>query len=167
MMMPQHPRASASLNASSRSANARVLTPRSSTPSALKRGARWSDPFSVSTKATGAPAWYLRDRPNMIWTAVEIMLGLSRKYHAGAPVAFVDTEKGSDHLAPRFKALGVELLGVKTRAFADLLDAFKDAEARGCCGIIIDSATHFWDELRKSYAAKLNRAYGLKISDWG
>lgn len=101
------------------------------------------------------------------YTAAQLMIGLSEKYHARKPIAFVDTEKGSDHLKPLFDAHRVPLVGVKTRAFATLMAAFKEAEEAGCCGIIIDSATHFWDELKASYAKKLHRDFGLKLPDWG
>lgn len=52
-----------------------------------------------------------------------LALYLSKTYHGGAPVAFLDTEKGYDFVKPYFDQEGVEFLVDKTRAFIDLRDA--------------------------------------------
>jgi hypothetical protein len=79
-----------------------------------------------------------------------VALYLSKTFHGGAPVAFIDTEKGSDFMIDFFKAEGVELLVNKTRAFVDLRNAHAEALKLGCCALITDSATHFWQELLRT-----------------
>lgn len=81
------------------------------------------------------------------------------------PVMFIDTETGSDWVKPKFDAASIELLTAKTRAFADLLDAVREAEQSGSV-LIIDSVTHFWRELTETYAEKRNRKRGLEFQDW-
>lgn len=99
------------------------------------------------------------------YTASELALGLSKQTGNNKPVAFFDTETGSDFLIKKFEESGVELLVIKTRAFKDLLDFMKDAES-GCSVAIIDSITHVWQDLMDSYAKKLNRTRGLLFQDW-
>lgn len=99
------------------------------------------------------------------WTSALVAIGLSQRVKDGRPVAFFDTEAGSDYVLPLFNEAGVELLSVKTRAFSDLLDFVK--EASGTCSVaIVDSITHVWDELRDAYERKLDRTDGLEIWDW-
>lgn len=81
------------------------------------------------------------------------------------PVLFIDTETGSDWVKPRFDAAGIELHTAKTRSFADLLTANREAERSGSV-LIIDSITHFWRELTETYAEKRNRKRGLEFQDW-
>lgn len=84
-------------------------------------------------------------------------IGLSKTYHQNAPVAFLDTENGSDYLIPIFEAEGVPLLVVKSRAFKDMRQALTEAEAAGCCAYLVDSYTHPWQELCDSFKAKSRR----------
>jgi hypothetical protein len=88
-------------------------------------------------------------------TAALILLGMSKVYHQGAPVAFLDTENGSDYLVPIFEAEGVELLVVKSRAFTDMKGALREAEEAKCCGYLVDSYTHPWQELNDSLKKQL------------
>jgi AAA domain len=81
------------------------------------------------------------------------------------PVAFFDTETGSDWLIPDFKQAGVPLVVAKRRSFADLLAVMKEAEA-GASVLIIDSITHPWRELCESYMRAKKRTF-LGMDDWG
>ena len=90
---------------------------------------------------------------------------LSRRVGDGKPVAFFDTETGSDYVLPLFRDAGIELLVVKSRAFADLVEFVSEAESK-CSVAIVDSITHVWDELREAYEKKLGRTTGLEIWDW-
>jgi hypothetical protein len=90
-------------------------------------------------------------------TSAMIALGLSKTYHKGAPVAFFDTETGSDFIIELFETEGVELLVVKSRAFKDMRGALREAEAAGCCGYLVDSYTHPWLDLTGSFKAKSKR----------
>jgi hypothetical protein len=89
-------------------------------------------------------------------TSALIALGLSKTYHKSAPVAFMDTENGSDYLVPIFEAEGVPLVNFKSRAFKDMLAGIKEAEEAGACAYLVDSYTHPWQELNESLKKKLN-----------
>lgn len=82
------------------------------------------------------------------------------------PIAFADTEAGSDHVYDRFKPTlsKMGLLVTKTRAFMDLIEIVDEAE-KSCSILIVDSITHFWNEMLKSYMAKhkINR---LNLNHW-
>lgn len=90
-------------------------------------------------------------------TAAMLAIGLSKAYHAGAPVAFFDTENGSDYLVPIFAAEGVKLLVIKSRAFSDMRSGLKEAKDAGACAYIVDSYTHPWQELCDTFKAKSKR----------
>jgi len=106
-------------------------------------------------------------------TAIGLIAHMKQRDIAGAdkPAYFLDTETGSDWVLPDFKAVGIPVAQAKTRAFADLLAAVTEAEAKGSV-LIIDSVTHFWKELTECYArrkaADLKRSlYRLQLHDWG
>jgi len=84
--------------------------------------------------------------------------------YASKPVAYFDTEKGSDWLIPIFAKEGIPLVVAKKRAFADLVAAVKWAE-ENASALIIDSITHPWRELQESYLRKKQRSF-LQIDDW-
>ncbi len=85
-----------------------------------------------------------------------LALYLSKKHHGGAPIAFLDSEKGSDFALPICETEGVELLVNRTRAFVDLKNASKEAIAAGACALIGDSISHYWTELAKALKAEKN-----------
>lgn len=91
------------------------------------------------------------------FTASMLAQAISRQLGAEKPVAFFDTESGSDFLIPKFETAGIELLRVKSKAFSDLLAVGKEAEA-SCSVLIVDSVTHVWNELCEAYLAKINAA---------
>ncbi|MYD94134.1 MAG: AAA family ATPase [Chloroflexi bacterium] len=100
-------------------------------------------------------------------TATEIALGLAKLAPSGpAPIAFFDTEGGSDFMIPICEAAGVELLVARARSFEALMQFMAEARAAGAV-IIVDSISHTWDDLRESYEKKLRRKQGLEIWDWG
>lgn len=98
-------------------------------------------------------------------TASEIAIGLAKEYGGGKPVAFFDTETGSDYVLPLFGKHGVDLVRVKTQAFSDLIEFMKEAEAE-CSVAIIDSISHVWKELQESYKRK-KKIKDLQFQDWG
>src|SRR5688572_10913732 len=89
-------------------------------------------------------------------TSALVAIGLSKTFHANAPVAFLDTENGSDYLVPIFEAEGVPLLTVKSRSFQDMKSALREAEEGGCCAYLVDSYTHPWLELNDSLKKSKN-----------
>lgn len=105
------------------------------------------------------------------YTACQVAIGLYKAAakkempYAGRPVYFIDTEGGSDYVVDLFAKHDVPLLVAKTRAFADLVQAMKEAEANGSA-LIIDSITHFWTEFQESYKERKGRKRGLEFQDW-
>jgi hypothetical protein len=110
------------------------------------------------------------------YTATTVAVGLVQMMRelglpAGSkPIAFLDTENGSDWVRPRINAGGVELVTAKTRAFTDLLAAVPEAESSASV-LLIDSLTHFWVELCETYYARKAReykreSYRLQFQDW-
>ena len=105
------------------------------------------------------------------YTAAKVAVGLVNLLkekqidYANKPVAFFDTETGSDWLIPMFKTAGIPLVVAKKKSFADLLAATKWAEQNASL-FIIDSITHPWRELLESYMKTKQRSF-LQIDDWG
>lgn len=86
------------------------------------------------------------------------------------PAMMLDTENGSSWIKPMFDEAGIELLVAKTRAFKDLVPAVKEAEANASI-LLIDSITHFWEELQASYMLAQSRRFKreitrLEFQDW-
>lgn len=99
------------------------------------------------------------------YTASLIATGLARRLGGKRPVAFFDTENGANYVIPIFEREKLELLTVKTRAFADLLEAVKEAE-QSCDVLIIDSISHVWTELLEAFQRK-NKISRLLFHHWG
>lgn len=89
------------------------------------------------------------------FTAMLIAIGLWLFIKSKKPIAFLDTETGSDFLIERCRKAGIELLVAKSRTFADLMTFCHEAE--GQCDIaIVDSISHIWNELQQSYMDRIN-----------
>ncbi len=97
-------------------------------------------------------------------TAMKVAVGLARLSAPVAPIAFVDTETGSDFFVERMKSEGIQFYQLKTRAFRQLAPAIEEAEASGAV-LVIDSVSHFWDEIRTAYLTKKERSK-LQFEDW-
>jgi hypothetical protein len=99
------------------------------------------------------------------FTAGQIGLGVARELKPVKPVYFLDTETGSDFLIPAFKEAGVPLFAHKSRAFIDLVDAIAEAEKHASV-LIIDSISHFWEEIQSAYKKKTGRQR-ISMQEWG
>lgn len=99
------------------------------------------------------------------FTASKIAMGLVKTTGDKRPVFALDTEKGFDYLVSTFKDAGIELQIARTRAFADLLSGIAEAE-KNASVLIIDSITHFWEEVQAAYKKKNNRSR-ISMADWG
>lgn len=104
--------------------------------------------------------------------AIGLVQYLRERKMAGSdrPAMMLDTENGSSWIKPMFDEAGIELLVAKTRAFKDLVPAVREAEASASV-LLIDSITHFWEELQASYLAAQSRRYSksitrLEFQDW-
>lgn len=89
------------------------------------------------------------------YTAAKIAIGLHKHIKSDKPVFFIDSETGSSYIKGMFDKEGVKVLGIKTRAFVSLMAGLREAVAGGNI-LLIDSITHFWQEIMKSYMKKNN-----------
>jgi len=89
------------------------------------------------------------------FTASDIAIGLHKFVKAKKPIYFIDTETGSDFVLDKFEKAKIKLQVAKSRAFMDLVAGVDEAEKDGSI-ILIDSITHFWNELMDAYQKKHN-----------
>lgn len=100
------------------------------------------------------------------YTATKVAIGLALLDDPPAPIAFFDTEGGSHFMRRMCRDAGVRLQVAKARSFERLMRFMELIEARGAVGII-DSISHPWEDLLRSYAKKLGREDGFEFQDWG
>lgn len=98
------------------------------------------------------------------YTAAQIAIGLHKYIKSKKPVSMLDSETGSDYVLPLFRKEKIELLSAKSRAFVDLVGITQEAMKVSDI-LIIDSLTHFWDELRTSFQKKRNLE-NLTLRHW-
>lgn len=109
-------------------------------------------------------------------TATLLAIGLVKYLRANKlpghdkPAFMLDTENGSSWIKPMFDEAGIELRVAKTRAFKDLVPAVNDAEKNASI-LLIDSLTHYWQELQDSYLKVLSERRHRQVSafefqDW-
>jgi hypothetical protein len=106
---------------------------------------------TVTEQGSAKMAWFGPQGSGKTMSAVQVAVGLAHHFHKDAPIAFFDTEKGSDFAKPLCDAEGIRMLRIKSRAFADLLEALKEAEQMGACALIVDSMSHVWTELMDAF----------------
>jgi hypothetical protein len=98
------------------------------------------------------------------FTSTRVVIGLHKLIKSAGPVFFMDTETGSDFVRDKIAAeTGFPLQVAKTRAFADLLVALDEIPTGSI--LVIDSITHYWNELIESYLKK-NQKSRLTLKDW-
>lgn len=96
-------------------------------------------------------------------TAVEIAVFLWTYFKSKKPIAFFDTESGSDYLAAYIKnCTGLDPLRIKTRAFSQLLAVTQECIDGASDILITDSITHVWREIQASYMKRINE--GLRYA---
>lgn len=92
------------------------------------------------------------------FTATLLAIATRAHFKLKGPIAFIDTENASEYIAPLVKELtGLELVGVRTRKFQDLLAVADECVADGASVLVADSMTHFWRSLGDSYLAGVNQ----------
>jgi hypothetical protein len=108
------------------------------------------------------------------FTAGEVARGLAlhiEKCGMQRPrILFIDSEKGSSWIKPKVLADGTKFLASKTRSFADLMAGVREAEQNKDI-LIVDSITHFWQEVQASYLKakgdRMNRKqFRLQFEDY-
>jgi AAA domain len=111
------------------------------------------------------------------YTATLLAVLTRQHFKLKGPIAFFDTEAGSEYVAPTVKKLtGQDLIGVRSRSFGDLVATAREAEREGASVLIADSMTHVWRELCDAYLNEVNEArqrnkqskrQRLEFQDWG
>jgi len=91
------------------------------------------------------------------FTAMLLALGVRAYFKLSGPIAFFDTESGSEYIAKRIKQeTGKDLIGCRSRSFDDLVGASREAEKAKASVFITDSVTHVWRDVCDSYLKKIN-----------
>jgi len=102
-------------------------------------------------------------------TATLLAVALNHFIKSKKPIAFFDTETGSDFALELVDRAGMEMVTIKSRALSDLGKAFKEV-ALIADVFIIDSLTHPYKELIETYQEKNRQKWGkrfITIRDWG
>jgi hypothetical protein len=90
------------------------------------------------------------------FTASCMAIGLHKFAKCTKPIGFFDTEPALSYVLPLFEAAGIEVLCFdSSRALSDLMKFMDEAEQL-CSIVIIDSITHVWRDVQKSYIEKVN-----------
>ena len=90
-------------------------------------------------------------------TAVELACTVHKVFGSKKPIAFFDTEGGSDYLRQLIEdRTGIKPVRVKTRAFSQLLEVAKECRQGAADILIVDSITHVWREIQSSYMERIN-----------
>lgn len=105
------------------------------------------------------------------YTATKVAIGLvkyiEQRTGKKVPIMFLDTETGSAYVRSMVVEQGIQFLSATTRAFVDLQRAVREAEALNAV-MIVDSITHFWDDIKLSFAHKRKRRDNrLEFQDYG
>lgn len=94
-------------------------------------------------------------------TASYLAMAISHILGNKKPVAFFETEAGSDFMLRKFEAEGIKLFRLKSHSLADLLAVAKEAESE-CSALLVDSITHVWEDVCKAKLAVVNKARARK-----
>lgn len=104
------------------------------------------------------------------YTAAQVAKGLAlyiqERTGTLPPVMMGDTETGAKWIKPVFKEANIKFLVASTRSFSDLRPIIQEAENSQAI-LIIDSISHYWEDLKLSYAKKRKRFDNkLEIQDY-
>lgn len=110
-------------------------------------------------------------------TGMLLAMGTRTHFKLQGPIAYFDTEMGSDYWKVRVsEETGQDLLVVKSRSLVDLLETVKECQASGVSVLMVDSVSHVWSEVREAYLAELKAKAkaknwatpeALQFQDWG
>lgn len=91
------------------------------------------------------------------FTAIELAIGTRNHLGEQGPIAMFDTEGGSEYIHKRVReATGIDLMGIRSRSFDDLLAVGEECVTEGVSVLVVDSVTHIWRELCDAYLKKVN-----------
>lgn len=110
------------------------------------------------------------------YTATVLGCGLKQRLDLPGPIVMFDTEGGSEYVAPLVRRMtGSDLVGLRSRAFGDLMAAGRECIEIGASVLLVDSITHPWRELCDAHLKGVNevlKARGrtprtrLEFEDW-
>lgn len=93
------------------------------------------------------------------FTATELAIGTKKHFKLPGPIGFLDTEASAQYIAPKvLKATGQKPIGGQSRSLSDAVDFMRICIKDGISVAIIDSVTHLWREVCKSYVTQRNDA---------
>lgn len=91
------------------------------------------------------------------FTAVQLALRIHKVFGSTKPIAFYDTETGSDYIAHIIEeGTGKKPLRLKSRRFDHLIEVTKECVAGASDILLADSITHVWRELQDAHMAAEN-----------
>lgn len=97
------------------------------------------------------------------YTATLLAIGTRKFFGASAPIAFFDTEGGSEYVAEMIaRGTGASPIGLRSRSFQDLMAVAKECEQGAASILLVDSITHVWRELCDAYLAQVNEQLARK-----
>lgn len=104
------------------------------------------------------------------YTGHNVARGLHKLIKSKKPVVCIETESGSDFMVRLYRSEGIPFEVAKTRAFADLVSTpNSEGLLQGACDtsdiLVIDSITHFWEDIVQSYQRKNNLKF-IAFQDW-
>lgn len=99
-------------------------------------------------------------------TASDFIIGAYKELKLTKPILFIDNEKGSRFLIPKFKNAGIECLLKDTVGLADVLASFEYLQNGDIDFLFIDSLTKVWYKYISDYKKKNNKVF-MTLQDWG
>lgn len=99
------------------------------------------------------------------FSAALLLIGMHKFAKWSCPIAMYDTEGGSDYITELFEAAGIEFMVIKSKSLVDLTAAIKEANKESF-PLLIDSLTHPYLELTRSYLRKQGNRKFIAMPDW-
>jgi hypothetical protein len=99
-------------------------------------------------------------------TATEFVIGSYKDLEYTKPVLYIDNEKGSRFLIPKFKEAGIPVRVKDTTSLQDVLTAFDFLRNGEISYLFIDSLSKVWYRYVRQYMED-NRRKFMELSDWG
>lgn len=90
-------------------------------------------------------------------TATDFAIGIRRHMKLDGPIGFFDTETGLEYVRPLIlEGTGKNPVGGKSKALGDAIDFMTECIKAKVSVAIIDSMTHIWEEVQKTFLKNLN-----------
>lgn len=99
-------------------------------------------------------------------TATEFIIGAYKDLGYTKPIMFIDNEKGSRFLVPKFNDANIECLVKDTVYLADVTTAFTFLQNGEISLLFIDSLTKIYYQFVNEYRRKNNKVF-MSLNDWG